>query len=126
MESARGPKFIKFLESVGVFFSSPLDLDFAMLQQFPDVYGVADNELKDPDNETIAAVLGKRHCNIGQYNEEEQQYFDAYYRRFKLGSKPAAHLEAMAQLDDITLNDMPESIDRLLEMVKSKLAELPE
>lgn len=127
LTSKNGPGWLKFLESAGVFFSTPLDLDFAMLRQFPDAYGVEEEELADPDDETIAAVLGKSHGDAAQYSEEEQQNFDAYHRRFKLGSKPAAHLEAMGQLDDATLNvDMPDSIDRLLDMVKAKLAELPE
>jgi len=72
-------------------------------------------------------VLGKSHGDVTQYGEDEQKYFDAYHRRFKLSSKPAAHLDALAKLDDATLNvDMPEAIDRLLEMVKTKLTELRE
>lgn len=127
LTSKIGQDWLDFLESAGVFFSSPLDLDFAMLQKFADAYVIEGEELKDPDEETIAAVLGKSHGDVTQYSGEEQKYFYAYHRRFKLGSKPAAHLEAMAKLDDATLNDnMPESIDRLLEMVKVKLAELPE
>lgn len=127
LTSKNGPGWLKFLESAGVFFSAPLDLDFALLRQFSDAYGVQDEELADPDDETIAAVLGKSHGDAAQYSEEEQLNFDAYHQRFKLGSKPAAHLEAMAQLDDAALNaDMPDSIDRLLDMVKAKLAELPE
>jgi putative ATP-dependent endonuclease of the OLD family len=127
LTSNDGKDWIGFLESAGVFFSSPLDLDFAMLRQFTDAYGIGEEDLDDPDDKTITAVLGKSHGDVAQYSESEQQYFDAYYRRFKLGSKPAAHLDAMAQLDDATLNsDVPESINRLLEMVKVKLAELPE
>ncbi len=127
LTSKNCPGWLKFLESAGVFFSTPLDLDFAMQRRFPDAYGVEEEELADPDDETVAAVLGKSHGDVAQYSEEEQQNFDAYHRRFKLGSKPAAHLEAMGQLDDATLDvDMPDSIDRLLDMVKAKLAELPE
>lgn len=127
LTSKAGQEWLKFLESAGVFFSSPLDLDFAMLRQFPDAYGVYEGDLIDPDDEIIAAVLGKSHGDVDQYSEDEQQYFDAYHRRFKLGSKPATHLDAMAQLDDATLgSNLPESIGRLLEVVKVKLAELPE
>jgi len=127
LTSKDGQEWLKFLESAGVFFSSPLDLDFAMLRQFPDSYGVDEGALVEPDDEIIAAVLGKGHGDIDQYSKEEQAYFDAYHRRFKLGSKPVAHLGAMAQVDDATLNgNLPEPIDRLLEMVKVKLSELPE
>jgi len=127
LTSKIGDGWIKFLESAGVFFSSPLDLDFAMLWQFSEAYGVEDDELGDPNDETVAAVLGKSHGDVGQYGEAEQQYFDAYHHLFKLGSKPTAHLDALAQLDDAVLKvDMPESIARLLKMVKAKLVELPE
>jgi putative ATP-dependent endonuclease of the OLD family len=127
LTSKDGKDWIKFLESVGIFFSSPLDLDFAMLLRFPDEYATDDDELDSPDEETITAVLGKNHGEVTQYGDEEQQYFDAYHRLFKLHSKPAAHLDALAQLDDRKLMDgMPESIDRLLKMVKTKLKALPE
>lgn len=126
LTSKEGKECIKFLESVGVFFSSPLDLDFAMLLQFPDEYGVEDDELEVPDEQTIRAVLGKEHGSTKQYSKDEQQYFNSYYRRFKLDSKPAVHLDALAELDGPELKDnMPDSIDRLLEMVKAKLKELP-
>lgn len=127
MTSKFGKEWLEWLEGRGVFFSSPLDLDFAMLRQFSAAYEVEEQDLEDPDDETIVAVLGKSHGDADQYSEEEQRYFDAYHHRFKLSSKPAAHLEALAALDDAVLNvDMPESIDRLLDMVTAKLAELPE
>jgi putative ATP-dependent endonuclease of OLD family len=44
-----------------------------------------------------------------------------------LGSKPAAHVAAMAELDDTTLNaGMPKAIGRLMDMVAAMLKELPE
>jgi putative ATP-dependent endonuclease of OLD family len=127
LTSKEGKEWIKFLESAGVFFSSPLDLDFSMLLQFPDEYGVEDDDLDDPDEETITAVLGKNHGSVAQYGKEEQQHFDSYHQRFKLDSKPAVHLDALAELDEEDLrNNMPDSIDRLLKSVKAKLKELPE
>ena len=75
-------------------------------------------DLEDPDEETVVSVLGKSHGDVAQYSEEEQQHFDAYHRRFKLDSKPAAHLDALAELDEEDLKDnMPDSIDRLLKNV---------
>lgn len=127
LDSELGRDWIAFLESVGVFFSSPLDIDFAMLRAFPDAFAVGEDEPDDPDAAMIAAVLGKSHGDVNQYSEDDQQHFEAYHRRFKLGSKPAAHLQALAQLDDEALNaNIPDSIGRLLEMVRTKLADLPE
>jgi putative ATP-dependent endonuclease of the OLD family len=127
LTSKEGREWIKFLESAGVFFSAPLDLDFAMLIHFPDEYGVEGAQLQEPDEETIKAVLGKSHGDVSQYSDDEQQYFDSYYRRFKLESKPAVHVEALGELDEEELKDeIPEAIHRLLKMVKAKLKEIPE
>lgn len=112
------------LERGGVFFSYPMDLDFAMLIAYPDAYGV---ERERPDESTIKAVLGKSHHDASQYSADAQQLFSTYHRSFKLGSKPAAHIEALAKLSDADLlANMPESLGRLADAVIAKLAELPE
>jgi predicted ATP-dependent endonuclease of OLD family len=112
------------LESRGVFFSAPMDLDFSMLLAYPAAYGV---EKEKPDESTIKAVLGKSHHDASQYSEDEQQLFGTYHRSFKLGSKPAAHIEALAKLSDADLlANIPESLGRLADAVIAKLAELPE
>lgn len=112
------------LEEKGVFFSSPLDLDYAMLVAFPHAYGVVKEKA---DESTIKAVLGKSHHDASQYSEDEQQLFSTYHRSFKLGSKPAAHIEALAKLSDADLlANMPKSLGRLADAVIAKLAELPE
>lgn len=112
------------LESRGVYFSEPLDLDFAMLLAFPDAYGVEED---GPDEATIKAVLGKKHHDASQYSKDEQKLFNTYHQRFKLGSKPAAHIDALAQLtDEELLAGMPASLSRLADAVIAKLAELPE
>lgn len=112
------------LENRGVFFSAPLDLDFAMLLVYPDAYGV---EKEVPDAETIKAVLGKSHHDSSQYTADELKLFDTYHQRFKLGSKPAAHIDALAQLsDEELLANMPPSLGRLVDAAIAKLAELPE
>jgi putative ATP-dependent endonuclease of OLD family len=126
LESSDGKSCLKFLESAGVFFTR-LDLDFAMLRRFPVAYGVFEDQLEAPGGEVIVSVLGKSHGDVTQYSEQEQQYFGAYQRLFKVNSKPAAHIGALAQLSDPELNaEMPESIGRLLQLVKAKPLELPE
>lgn len=116
--------YLEEFEERGVYFSYPMDLDFAMLLSFPDAYGVEEDE---PDESTIKAVLGKSHHDAGQYSEDELKLFSTYHQRFKLGSKPAAHIEALAQLTDAELlEDMPASLSRLADAVIAKLAELPE
>lgn len=112
------------LEDRDVYFSYPMDLDFAMLLAYPYAYGV---EEEDPEVSTIKAVLGKSHHDASQYSKDEQRLFNTYHQRFKLGSKPAAHIDALAQLtDEELLAHMPASLSRLADAVIAKLAELPE
>ena len=116
--------YLVALEERDVYFSYPMDLDFTMLLSFPEAYGV---EEEDPDESTIKAVLGKQHHDASQYSKDEQKLFSTYHQRFKLGSKPAAHIDALAQLtDEELLADMPASLSRLADAVIAKLAELPE
>ncbi|EOW9465876.1 ATP-dependent nuclease [Vibrio cholerae] len=116
--------YIEAFEKRGIFFSFPMDLDFSMLLAFPDAYGV-ENEV--PDDSTIKAVLGKSHHDSSQYSDDELNLFSSYHKLFKLGSKPAAHIEALAQLSDDDLDlDMPKSYERLVDKVKAMLEELPE
>lgn len=121
--------WVAYLETKGVFFSSPLDLDLMMIEAFPDAYDVdALFELSLPDADAAGAVLGKRHDGFGdQYTPGQQQLFDAYHDRFKIGSKPAKHVEALAALDDAALiAGMPAVLGRLIDEVASKLEALPE
>ncbi|RKG67808.1 DUF2813 domain-containing protein [Corallococcus sp. CA054B] len=127
MKSERAGKALAFLETRGVYFSSPLDLDFSMIKQFPAAYGVGKEELQAPDAKLVSAVLGKSHGDVGQYTAEQQLYFSAYHSRFKLGSKPVAHISAMARLNNEEIRiGMPREIASLVALVKSKLAELSE
>lgn len=112
------------LEQRGVYFSYPLDIDFAMLLAFPEAYGVEKNE---PDESTIKAVLGKSHHDANQYSKNEKMLFSTYHQRFKLGSKPAAHIDALTKLSDAQLfASMPKSLGQLADAVIAKLSELPE
>lgn len=123
-EEKRRVNIFSVLEQRGVFFSSPMDLDFSMLMAYPEAYGVTKEV---PDDSTIKAVLGKSHYNANQYTDEELKLFDTYHHLFKVGSKPAAHINALANLEDEDLlAQMPESIRRLADAVIAKLAELPE
>lgn len=120
--------WIARLEALGVYFSTPLDLDFMMMTHYRAAYLVKEGELEEPDEDTINAVLGKSHDVLeGQYSDEQQSYFDAYHRRFKLDSKPTSHIRAMANLNDEKLiEDMPDVLDRMFDAVEGKLADLPE
>lgn len=118
------PSCLTLLEKKGIYFSYPMGLDFAMLLSFPQQYNVSK---EDPSSETLKAVLGKKNFDYNQYSEEELKLFDTYHKRFKLGSKPAAHIEALAHLTDQELAEgLPESLSHLADSVIAKLKELPE
>jgi putative ATP-dependent endonuclease of OLD family len=126
---ANGADWIAYLEGKGVFYSSPLDLDFMMMRAFGPAYSIDPIfELEDPDEATVKAVLGKAHdIYADQYTVDQQQLFDAYHTRFKLGSKPSNHVNALAALDDATLvAQMPAVLERLIAAVETKLETLPE
>jgi hypothetical protein len=115
------------LESNGIFFSFPLDLDFAMLNRFPDAYGMTAADATDPDEDDIKAVLGKKYHGVTQYSEGQQKFFVTYHKRFKVGSKPAAHISALARLtDEELLAKMPQALSRLVDAITAKLQGLPE
>ncbi|MDO8065447.1 ATP-dependent endonuclease [Janthinobacterium sp. SUN206] len=116
------------LEQLGVFFSTPLDLDFMMMRAYPVAYVVAAEDLEAPDEAALKAVLGKSHDTVeGQYSDEELTYFDAYHSKFKIGSKPTWHIRAMANLDDQALLDaLPDVLSRLLDHIEAVLEDLPE
>jgi putative ATP-dependent endonuclease of OLD family len=131
-----GPSFkdghgpVEALERQGVFFSHPVDLDLMMLAAYPDAYGVdptEPGESTEPDQDIIVAVLGKSHVNEHRLPEDILALFDDYHDRFDLGSKPAAHLAALADLNDQQLlADLPDVLARLVEHVRTNLAGLPE
>src|SRR5690606_5063462 len=118
--------WIARLESRGVYLSTPLDLDFMMTTHYPAAYRAEADDLADPDENTIKAVRRKSHDVLGgQYSDEQQCYFDAYHRKFKLDSKPTSHIRAMANLDSEKLiEDMPDVLERILDAVEAKLVSL--
>lgn len=114
-------------EEQGVFFSEPIDLDMMMIKAYPDSYNIEEDERVDPDNNSIKSVLGKSVENTLFLPEDICQLFDAYRKRFKSNSKPATHLNALAQMDNKELLDnLPEPLKRLVDVVKNKLKVIPE
>ena len=114
-------------ERKGVFFSHPLDLDLMMLETYPEAYGVTGKA--SPTESTKKAVLGKSHVNAHRYEHAQLELFDEYQKQFKLGSKPASHLAAMAAFDgkdDELLVGLPGPLLRLLDAVKERLESIPE
>lgn len=119
--------YLQELEIIGVFFSCPLDLDFAMLMNFPSAFDVHCKNVSLPLDNQVRSVLGDSYHGVEQYTEYQQKLFISYHKIFKLGSKPAAHINALSKLTDQELLDnMPDSLRRIVDAVQIKLMELPE
>jgi len=125
--------WIERLESLGVYFSAPLDLDFAMLSSFLEEYkSVAERgpQLgKTP--EAVAArleaarVATLKENNTGglTYTPSERELFIWYSYLFISKSKPVSHLLALANIssEDLikkapaALNNLIAAADKLIE-----------
>lgn len=115
------------LQKIDIFFSWQLDLDLSMLIAFPSAYDVTPEERINPNNGDCKAVLGKKMVGAAQYSVECKRYFIAYHKRFKLGSKPAAHLNALAKISDSDLlTNAPQTLLQMADAIAAKLNGLPE
>jgi putative ATP-dependent endonuclease of OLD family len=119
------PKVLEKLESShDVYFSYPVDLDLMMMEAFPTAYGV---DLREPEDGTIEAVLGKKHGNKDLLGDAVLDLFEDYRDKFGRKSKPASHLTALARLDDDELmEDLPEVLGKLVKAIENLLSDLPE
>ena len=119
--------YLAELEKRSIFFSYPMDLDLTMLKAFPNEFKVNPEDQIEPEQSTIKAVLGKSRTDASEYEEDERKLFVTYHKLFKLGSKPAEHINAMSNItNEQLLASMPASLSRLADAVIAKLAELPE
>ena len=114
------------LNKYGVYFSSPLDLDLAMLKAFPDAYEATIPPGGGPEltpEEAASVALSKD--GIDAYDDKLKEYkalMPAYRYHFLTRSKPATHLRALMNLDDNTVQTgMPAFLRLLIDRVKAEL-----
>jgi len=104
-----------FRERYRVYFSSPLDLDFAMLEAFPVIYkSLAPSGPRLPDNtdeeypravqrrmkQVLAADESTASDDLGStYSVAQQEVFPWYKYLFVDGSKPVNHMRALLLID---------------------------
>jgi putative ATP-dependent endonuclease of OLD family len=114
------------LGSYGVFFSSPLDLDLAMLKAFPSAYEATIPPGGGPEltvDEAANVVLSKGGLAAYDGNLEDYKALLPSYRyHFLTHSKPATHLRALLNLDDkAPKKGMPACLRPVIERVKTHL-----
>ncbi|HXQ38449.1 MAG TPA: TOPRIM nucleotidyl transferase/hydrolase domain-containing protein, partial [Anaerolineales bacterium] len=123
----------RFREQFDTYFMAPLDLDFAMLEQFRDFYkGVVEPgrgpRLPEPGSteytatilqrmrQVLAADATKAPATLGSSYEPEQQELFAWYKYLFIdGSKPVTHMLALSKIaDDILATNAPECLRQLI------------
>jgi hypothetical protein len=124
------------LESQNVFFSYPLDIDFAMLRRFPDAYHAAKtgtgprnaDRAKNPakyDERVKAACQAvlKSEAAIGEtYSDEEKGAFIWYQHLFLGRGKPSTHILALNEINPGCLwTGAPSRLKRLVLRVREIL-----
>lgn len=126
MASPDGKSWRGWLAKRNVFFANPLDLDFAMLLAYPAAFGIDAVKLPPADADDIKAVLGKKGVQPQHYGADTK-FFGPYHDLFKLGSKPVAHISALANLDDTQLlAGLPAELGQMVDAIQARLKELPE
>lgn len=118
------------LETMDVFFSDPIDLDWLMLSAFPNEYkAVAIDGPNIPgDAKDRAEYLKKAIASVqplGQIGDIPAKNIELYawYRYLFLGlGKPATHLAALASLADAQLaSKVPKALNKLVQRVAELL-----
>ena len=129
---------LRFQTSFGVFFSSPLDIDFAMLEAFQSTYkNQADRGPQLPDKtkdlnkfldtvrkrtkQVLASNPDEAPATTGDtYSPQQRELFPWYKYLFLDGSKPVAHMRAMVSLEsEDLLKDVPAVLKQLVESARS-------
>jgi hypothetical protein len=119
--------WLKALRREGVFFSSPLDIDFAMQQVFPNSYRKPRPGGRGPKTDANALadkkkVTLKTEGSPGLYDDGWDAGFIWYPYLFLSESKPEVHLRALSEIEPKDLkNDAPEELKKLIAYVKRKV-----
>jgi len=119
--------WILSLEGHNVFFSSPLDLDFLLLEAFQTQYQAAttgtgpripttEPELSNRLDAARAAVLKPEGGNGTTYTSDQRNLFIWYQYLFLGRGKPVTHMRALAALEDDALAaGLPPVLRRLMD-----------
>jgi len=123
-----------------IYFMSPLDLDFAMLESFPDVYqsliplghGPRLPDSTDADyplaidrrmKQVLTPDASKASPELGSsYTPEQQKLFPWYKYLFVDGSKPVTHMLALLKIEDDDLSTRgPDTLKQIVIAARTKV-----
>lgn len=117
---------LKNLEQVGVYYSTPLDLDMAMISSFPELYANNANDAEREDLEIAIFGKNRRMDLYEKYNFELSNNLLKKYRYlFKTKSKVASHYLAIGEIIELEneefYNKCPEYLKSLINSAKQIL-----
>lgn len=127
LKPAEIASWIEWLRDQRVFYSRELDLDMMMVQAFPAAYGeVADVAEPKAASAYKKAVFGEAGLGLDEYPEDRKPtslQLAEYDALFKKGSKPVAHVEALANLSNADIKaECPEPLEALFACCRELLA----
>lgn len=108
-------EWVTFLKKYNIFYSSPLDLDFLMLEHYPEIYKKAipkngGPRIPEKDKErdkfaakvtnAVAATLKSEDAKGETYTEEQKELMIWYNYHFLGRGKPVTHMNALSLMDD--------------------------
>ncbi|MEK4454009.1 ATP-dependent nuclease [Paenibacillus sp. FSL L8-0506] len=122
-------------ENYNVFFSSPMDLDFLMLETFPKSYKETvprgpsiPDKVKKPQSYAkkikggIVSALKNENATGYTYTPKQHELMVWYNTLFLGRSKPSTHIEALIKItDENLLTDMPEVFKSIVQRAKEIL-----
>lgn len=119
-------KWLKAFQENGIFFSHPIDLDFAMLRAFPEAYHILNPNERGPQGG--ASIQNKKQTTLKTegdmelYDETYDVVFQWYPYLFLNRSKPETHLAAFSRIPENTIvNDAPAELTALINYVNRGL-----
>lgn len=127
LDEGEDNNWLQALREEGIFFSFPLDIDFAMLSAFPDAYQHPNPGGRGPRGGTDAirdkkAVTLKTGGHPELYNNGYDDEFKWYPYLFLDRSKPETHIAALARIkDDNLAENAPPELTALINHVKRAL-----
>ncbi|QKV95978.1 AAA family ATPase [Streptomyces sp. NA02950] len=114
---------LQHLRTFAVFYSEPLDLDYAMLCAFENAYTHLEGNQHGPDSsDPTTTVLGAKGTRP-RYWENKTEWLGWYRYLFLSRSKPSTHMSALGRLSDkeIRLN-VPEVLTALVEHIRKAIS----
>ncbi|MGQ4615176.1 AAA family ATPase [Nocardia sp. R7R-8] len=115
---------LKHLRKFGIFFGSPLDLDYTMLSRYPNAYKALEADENGPQaSDATDTVIGKLPTQPLFWADPIRVERLRWYRYlFVNRSKPSSHLRALSRLTDEELrNGAPSVITALIRYIRREV-----